>query len=98
MGILYGDGAASLNVNLGPADEMEKIQAKADLYFRSRTSGEKWTAQPDGRIYMVYQPYSIFYFSGGVEGLRRIGDTVSLFYGGGIRFEDEDIRLLLSFL
>ena len=98
VGILYGDGAASLNVNLGPVEDMEKFQIKGDLYFRARTSGGQWTALPDGRIYLIYQPYSIFFLSGGVEGFRKVGDSTSLFYGGGIRFEDEDIRLLLSFL
>jgi phospholipid/cholesterol/gamma-HCH transport system substrate-binding protein len=98
VGLLYGDGAASLNFNLGPQEDMESLQLKGDLYFRSQSSGGTWTALPDGRISLIYQPYSIFFLNGGVEGFRRVNGTFSAFYGGGIRFDDEDIRLLLSFL
>ncbi len=98
VGILFGDGAASLNLNLGPADYMEQIQLKGDLYFRPRSTAGRWTALPDGRISLIYQPYSIFFVSGGIEGFRKVGNSSSYFVGGGIRFEDEDIRLLLSFL
>ncbi|MBC7396557.1 MAG: MCE family protein [Bdellovibrionales bacterium] len=98
VGILYGDGDASLNINLGPIEDMERLQLKGDLYFRARTSGGRWTALPDGRIYAIYQPYSILFLCAGIEGFRKVGNSASLLVGGGIRFEDEDIRLLLSFL
>jgi phospholipid/cholesterol/gamma-HCH transport system substrate-binding protein len=98
VGLLYGDGAASLNVNLGPQENLESLQVKGDLYFRSKDENGTWTSAPDGRIYALYQPFSIFYLSGGIEGFRLVNDKLSVFYGGGIRFDDEDIRLLFSFL
>jgi phospholipid/cholesterol/gamma-HCH transport system substrate-binding protein len=98
VGLLYGDGAAALNLNLGPHDNEEQIQLRSELYFRSRAEGSAWVSSPDGRIYGIYQPYSIFYVSAGIEGFRTVSGSLSAFYGGGIRFDDEDIRLLLSFL
>lgn len=98
IGLVYGDGAASMNLNLGPAEDMESVQLRTELYFRAQADGLAWTSKPDGRIYAIYQPYSIFYLSAGIEGFRTVNGSLSAFYGGGIRFEDEDIRLLLSFL
>ena len=98
IGLLYGDGAAALNVNLGSRHNMEAVQLRTELYFRSKEDAGEWTSSPDGRIYLIYQPLSIFYLSGGVEGFRKINNKFSAFYGGGIRFDDEDIRLIFSFL
>jgi phospholipid/cholesterol/gamma-HCH transport system substrate-binding protein len=98
LGLHYGDGAGMVGFNLGPIENVEMIQAKAELYFRSSNDNGNFTALPDGRIYLNYQPFSVIYLSGGVEGLRQVQNKASLFYGGGIRFEDEDIKLLFSFL
>lgn len=98
VGILHGDGAAALGWNLGPDTNREMLQAKGELYFRSQSVDGSWTAQPDGRIYMNYQPISIFYLTGGIEGFRKVDGKFSAFYGAGIRFDDEDIKLLISFL
>jgi phospholipid/cholesterol/gamma-HCH transport system substrate-binding protein len=98
VGILNGDGAAALGINLGWGEDLEMLQAVGELYFRSETVAGAWTARPDGRIYMILQPISILYVQGGVEGLRKINGNISAFYGAGIRFDDEDIRLLFSFL
>ncbi|MBS1960208.1 MAG: MCE family protein [Bdellovibrionales bacterium] len=100
VGLLYGDGAASLGINLGwDPEHLEQIQLKNELYFRSQADGAgNWTALADGRSYLIFQPISIFYLSGGIEGYRKVGGKLSTFYGAGIRFEDEDIKLLFSFL
>ena len=98
VGLLRGDGAASFGVDLGPDSDLTQFQIRSDLYFRPKTVNGTWTAQADGRIYMIYQPISIFYLTGGVEGFRKINGQFSGFYGAGMRFEDEDIKLLLSFL
>ena len=98
VGLLRGDGAASLGVNLGPQENLQMFQVKTDLYFRPKTINGVWTAQADGRIYSIFQPFSIFYLSAGVEGFRKVDGQFSAFYGAGMRFEDEDIKLLLSLL
>jgi hypothetical protein len=74
------------------------FQLKSDLYFRPKTINSVWTAQADARIYALFQPVSIFYATGGVEGFRRVDGRFSSFFGAGMRFEDEDIKLLLSLL
>lgn len=98
IGLLRGDGATTFTLNLGPTENLQQIQLKSDLYFRAKTINGTWTAQPDARIYAMFQPVSIFYVIGGVEGFRRVENHFSTFFGGGLRFEDEDIKLLFSFL
>jgi len=98
VGILHNDGAATLGLNLGWGDDLEMLRLVSDLYFRADTSGGRWTARPDGRIYLFYQPISIFFLQGGMEGFRKVDGQYSAFYGAGIRFDDEDIRLIFSFL
>jgi phospholipid/cholesterol/gamma-HCH transport system substrate-binding protein len=98
LGLHYGDGAGQVGFNLGPKENVQMVQAKAELYFRSQSDGGNFTSEPDGRIYAIFQPYSVLYLSGGVEGFRQVSGKLSMFYGGGIRFEDEDIKLLFSFL
>jgi len=98
VGLLRGDGATSFGVNLGPSESPQQFQIKTDLYFRPKTINGIWTAQADARIYTIFQPISIFYVSAGVEGFRKIDGRFSYLFGGGMRFEDEDIKLLFSFL
>lgn len=98
IGLLRGDGATTFTFHLGPAEDVQLFQLKSDLYFRAKTINGTWTAQPDARIYAMFQPVSIFYVVGGVEGFRKVDDHFSSFFGAGMRFEDEDIKLLLSFL
>lgn len=98
LGIKHGDGSLSVGCNLGSEEHLQAIQLKSDLYFRPSSSGGRWTALPDGRIYAIFQPFSIVYLTGGLEGVRKVNGKTSAFYGAGIRFEDEDIKLLFSFL
>jgi phospholipid/cholesterol/gamma-HCH transport system substrate-binding protein len=98
VGLLRGDGATRFTFHLGPTHDLQRIQLKSDLYFRAKTINGTWTAQPDARIYTVIQPVSIFYLIAGVEGFRSVDNHFSSFFGAGMRFEDEDIKLLLSFL
>jgi phospholipid/cholesterol/gamma-HCH transport system substrate-binding protein len=99
IGLIYGDGAAIVNFNLGPEENREMFQFRSDLYFRPKTeSNGNWTASPDARMQLILQPISIVYLNVGVEGFRKANGTFSSIFGAGIRFDDEDIRLLFSFL
>ena len=99
VGLLHGDGAGRLNLDLGPDSNREKFQAVGELYFRTQSDSQgNWTALADGRIYANYQPVSIFFLTGGVEGFRKQNGKFSSFIGAGIRFDDEDIKLLFTFL
>lgn len=97
VGVHHGDGAASLGFNLGPDDDTEMVQLKGEVYFRGKTVNGSWTAEPDARTFLILQPISIFYLSGGVEGFRRVNGNLSTSFGAGLRFDDEDIKLLFSF-
>ncbi len=72
VGLHYGDGDAALGINLGPAEALERIQFINELYFRPKTDNGAWSAVADGRSYLLYQPYSILYLTGGLEGYRKI--------------------------
>jgi phospholipid/cholesterol/gamma-HCH transport system substrate-binding protein len=98
VGILNNDGAAALGFNLGWGEDVDALQLVQEVYFRTDTTSGKWTARPDGRTYMMFQPFSILFLQAGVEGYRKVNGEFSAFYGAGIRFDDEDIRLLFSFL
>jgi phospholipid/cholesterol/gamma-HCH transport system substrate-binding protein len=98
VGVHHSDGAASLGINLGPESNVEMIQFRNEVYFRGKTINGAWTAQPDGRSTLILQPFSIFYLAGGVDGFRKINGKISTFLGGGLRFDDDDIKLLFSFL
>lgn len=100
LGLVHGDGVASFGVNLGwNPEKIDHFQIKSDLYFRGAAGGSTgWTVKPDLRVYGYLQPFSVIYVLGGIEGLRKVNGTTSLFYGAGLRFEDEDIKLLFSFL
>ncbi len=98
MGMTYGDGTASVGLNLGPADSVESIQFKNDLFFRPNNQVGNWSVRPDFRSYLILQPFSILYLDGGIEGLREVNGKMSFLFGGGLRFDDDDIKLLFSFL
>lgn len=99
MGMLYGDGAVSAAINLAWwGEQVDALQWKNDLYFRNRAEVGNWNVVPDFRSYLIFQPFSIFYAEAGIEGLRKVGGKASYLYGAGFRFDDDDIKLLFSFL
>ncbi len=98
LGLIYGDGAASLKFNLGPEETTDMLQIANDLYFRSKTDAGTWTVQPDFRSRLIFQPFSVIYLTAGIEGVRKVSGQLPFLYGAGIRFDDDDIKLLFSFL
>jgi phospholipid/cholesterol/gamma-HCH transport system substrate-binding protein len=98
VGVHHSDGAASLGINLGPSSNVEMIQLRNEVYFRGKTVNGSWTAEPDARSSLILQPISIFFLAGGVDGYRKINGKISTSFGAGLRFDDEDIKLLFSFL
>jgi len=94
-GALYGDGAGSVIYNLGPLGEEEKINFRADVYFRSSVGAI------DSRLTLNYQPFGgvlhNFYLRCGIESFRPYqGIFPALLLGGGLSFDDEDIKVLFS--
>ncbi len=95
-GFLHGDGTASLNLRLGPVDQETRLQLRSDIYSRgkgysldSRLGAIAFPFSPDGVL-------GALYVKGGLESMRRVGTRVGYFYGAGISFDDNDIKLLFA--
>jgi phospholipid/cholesterol/gamma-HCH transport system substrate-binding protein len=93
-GALYGDGAASAAIGLGPKGEEFRIKLKDDLYFRTAGS------PINNRLYLTAHPFGgslrNVYASAGLESFQRQDGRINYLLGVGISFEDNDIKLLLS--
>ena len=101
-GALYGDGAVSAQLNLGPTLSEDKIQIRSDLYIRNAAGIRSNEGQPqssglDTRITLSYHPFSVAYVRAGIESLRQLSQKApNYFIGAGITFDDEDIKLLFA--
>jgi ABC-type transporter Mla subunit MlaD len=97
LGALYGDGAASVMVNLGPYASETRIQFRNDIYIRNAA------ASFDDRMSLSLWPTENIYLRTGVESFRGLFDKDiagggDFFIGGGISFDDNEIKLLFTFL
>jgi phospholipid/cholesterol/gamma-HCH transport system substrate-binding protein len=92
-GVQYGDGTASAMVNLGPPGQVDEFAIRDDLYSLSNNRGVA------DRVTGYIHPVSYFkdvYMDVGIEDFREVNDKINYFYGVGLRFDDEDIKFLLS--
>lgn len=87
VGALHGDGALSSTFNFGPTGSEERIQLTNDLY-----SGRRKGTSFDDRISIVVRPFLTAYLRAGVESIREH----AWFYGAGIAFSDDDIKMLFA--
>ena len=99
VGALYGDGALSTLFSLWPDPaKPELFQIRADFFVRNAVAGY------DARLTFLGRPIPEipqFYVRAGfdsVKGLFKDGGPAgpSPFYGAGITFTDEDIKLLFA--
>jgi phospholipid/cholesterol/gamma-HCH transport system substrate-binding protein len=90
IGALYGDGAISAGLWLGPHNHENMIDLRADGYTRVGTSGI------DGRATLTLRPAWGVYLQGGVESIQSLGSAAQYFAGAGISFDDEDIKILFA--
>ena len=91
VGSLYGDGTAEVKLNLGPHDNEEMLQLRNDVY----SHGLGFPI--DDRAGLWVHPVHYFptvYVAGGMESFRQT--TISWYYGGGLTFDDDDIKLLFA--
>jgi phospholipid/cholesterol/gamma-HCH transport system substrate-binding protein len=99
LGVLYSFGTLRVAGLLGPVGAEWRYRLVNELYVRpaavGRTNGESSFAN---RIYAQVQPWSIFYVSAGVEALERVDGQIPFSFGAGIRFSDDHIKTLFSFL
>lgn len=90
IGALYGDGAVSAMVNLGPPAQETRFQIKTDLYIRG--NGIPWDIRTEAYV----RPFMSLYLVAGLESIRQVNGVLNLTYGGGVAFDDEDIKLLFA--
>jgi hypothetical protein len=97
LGALYGDGAVSAQIFLGPVGSEDLFSFRTDIYVRNNSGS------PMGeRLSVQMRPFSNLYVRAGVESFQNYngpGGTggLPLFVGGGLSFDDEDIKLLFTF-
>jgi phospholipid/cholesterol/gamma-HCH transport system substrate-binding protein len=97
LGALYGDGDASLLLNLGPAENENRLQLRLDAYVRSAVGSF------DSRATLIAFPMDNVYLRVGIDSIRGATGTnvfggADYFYGAGVQFDDNDVKLLFTFL
>ena len=96
-GALHGDGAVSIAFHLGPAGYERMFTVRNDLYVRGQGVGlndrEGVTIQP----FLHNDMLSALYITSGLESFRKFNGKTVAFFGGGITFSDDDIKLLFAF-
>jgi phospholipid/cholesterol/gamma-HCH transport system substrate-binding protein len=91
LGVLYDDGTLSVAVNLGPVGKEEAIRVRNDLY--ARTASENGI---DDRISAIVRPWLSVYVAGGLESVHQVDGKIPFFFGAGVQFDDEDIKILFA--
>lgn len=105
-GVLYGDGTGSLTLMVGPKASEDRYQVRTDVYSRFGGYGI------DSRVSFQAQPFASFtalgnlYLRGGLDGFKKVDvdgarsatGSLSWFVGAGVRFDDQNIRLLFTLL
>lgn len=105
-GVLYGDGTGSLTLMVGPRASEDRYQVRTDVYSRFAGYGL------DSRVSVQAQPFASFtalgnlYLRGGLDGFKKVdvdgarsdSGSLSWFVGAGVRFDDQNIRLLFTLL
>ncbi len=96
-GALHGDGAVSIGFHLGPAGSEQALTVRNDLYIRGQGIGL------NDRLTLMAQPFihneilGSLFVNGGLESFRKYNGKTSAFFGAGVTFSDDDIKLLFAF-
>jgi len=96
-GILHSDGTVSVGIQAGPHEIEDALVLRNDIYTRGSASGI------DDRISLMGRPLpktnllNTLYIQAGLESLKKVNGKLDWFFGGGITFDDEDIKLLFAF-
>lgn len=96
-GALHSDGAVSLALHLGPVGYERMLTLRNDVYVRGQGIGL------NDRLGVTIQPFlhsdmlSSLYVTAGMESFRKYNGKNSMFYGAGVTFSDDDIKLLFAF-
>ncbi|MBS1963184.1 MAG: MCE family protein [Bdellovibrionales bacterium] len=96
-GALHSDGAVSIGLHLGPVGSERMFTVRNDIYVRGQGVGL------NDRLSVIAQPFlhndflGSLFVEGGLESFRKYNGKTSAFFGGGVTFSDDDIKLLFAF-
>lgn len=92
LGLLYGEGDGSLQLNLGPYEEPSFFNIRNDIYGLQNNGG-----MADRLSATCHMPFfRTLYVTAAIEDFRKVQGHSNFYYGAGIRFDDEDIKLLFT--
>ncbi len=89
-GVLHNDGAVSLAGYLGPKGREDIHRLGIDLYSRALGQGF------DARFWGSAKVFDALYVTAGIESFNRVNDSVNYYFGAGVSFDDEDIKILFA--
>lgn len=92
-GFLFGNGAGSIQFNLGPSERVDLFSIRNDVYGLQNNGGI--ADRLSGTVHPL--PYfNTVYLTAGMEDFRSVDGHANFYYGAGIRFSDEDIKILFT--
>ena len=97
VGAIYGDGAVSVAIDFGPHDREGMFVFRNDIYSRGQGIALNDRLKVQARPFDYNKSFQSLYVEGGVESFRQVDNKVVYFYGAGISFDDDDIKLLFAF-
>jgi hypothetical protein len=89
-GVLHNDGAVSLAGYLGPKGREDHHRLGIDLYSRALGQGF------DARFWGSAKFFDALYLTAGLESVNRVNGSVNYYFGAGVSFDDEDIKILFA--
>ncbi len=98
IGLRFGDGMVSAGLLLGPNDKEEMFAVRSDGYTRGQSQPFDFRATLSIRPLIMTRLFSSLYLQGGLESVQLYKGRPSMFYGAGLTFDDDDIKLLFAFL
>lgn len=96
IGVLHDDGTVSVMLNLGPVGHEDAVQVRNDVYSRTTSDIGTNNSGIDDRISFQVRPFMALYLRGGLESFRTVNGTTPFFFGAGVYFDDEDIKVLFA--
>jgi len=98
VGAIHGDGAVSVGLLLGPNQRENVFEIRSDTYSRGQGVALNDRLTAIVRPFAMFDGLSSIYVKGGIESLRKVNGQYAYLFGAGISFDDEDIKLLFTFL
>ncbi len=97
-GVKYGDGTGHVGLLLGPEFDEERFMIGNDVYSRvGKQSGIGLNHRLYASVFPSRSKYlRTLYMTAGLDSWRKVDGKANLFFGAGVAFDDEDIKLLFS--